>query len=467
MTYWIAGDHYVCPYLSAYTGLAFGWLRQKGYALPQVVEANLHEYLSTLLRKEVFPGFYTNGMASSVRAVALAALAEAGKTNSEDILRYAPHMPQMDLFGKAHFLMAAVKTEDVPEEVVTKTVNRILGHAVQTGGKFQFNEPWDDSYKYLLATPLRSNAAVLSALLTAGTKVQSIGDIPFKMVRAVTQTRGNRNHWENTQENIFCMNALVDYSRMYENQSPDMVVKAFFDGKHFGETKFKQKTDPAVTFKRPLTDDDPGKRADLRLTRLGKGRLYYSARIAYDLKIDNASPINAGIEIRREYAVERKGKFVLLASPVQIRRGDIVRVDLFVSVPTARHFVVVDDPVPGGLEPVNTDLATASGVDAEKGKFKAAENSFWFSFSDWTYYGGYFRSFYHRELRHSAARFYADYLPAGNYHLSYTAQAVAEGSFSVMPTHVEEMYDPDVYGKGLPERLEVNGSASDKEGEQK
>jgi uncharacterized protein YfaS (alpha-2-macroglobulin family) len=165
--------------------------------------------------------------------------------------------------------------------------------------------------------------------------------------------------------------------------------------------------------------------------------------------------------------VEREGKFILLKSPMQIRRGDIVRVDLFVSVPTARHFVVVDDPVPGGLEPVNTDLATASGVDAKKGKFKAAENSFWFSFSDWSYYGRYFWSFYHKELRHSAARFYADYLPPGNYHLSYTAQAVAEGSFSVMPVHVEEMYDPDVYGKGLPARLEVKASASEKEGEGK
>lgn len=467
MTYWIASDQYVCPYLSAYTALAFGWLRQNGYEVPQQVEANLHEYLSTLLRQEVFPSFFTKGMASSVRAVALAALAEAGKTKSEDILRYAPHLPEMDLFGKAHFLMAAVKTEDVPKEIVAKTVDRILGHASQTGGKFQFNEPWDDSYKYLLATPVRSNGAVLSALLAAGPTFKGIGDIPFKMVRAITQTRGNRNHWENTQENIFCMNALVDYSRVYENQSSDMVVKAFFEGKSFGQTRFKQKTDPAVTFKRPLADDDPGKRADLRLTREGRGRLYYSARIAYDLKIDNAAPINSGIEIRREYAVEREGKFVLLKSPMEIRRGDIVRVDLFVSVPTARHFVVVDDPVPGGLEPVNTDLATASGVDAEKGKFKAADNSFWFSFSDWKYYGSFFWSFYHKELRHSAARFYADYLPAGNYHLSYTAQAVAEGSFSVMPVHAEEMYDPDVYGKGLPARLEVKSSASEKEGEEK
>ena len=63
--------------------------------------------------------------------------------------------------------------------------------------------------------------------------------------------------------------------------------------------------------------------------------------------------------------------------------------------------------------------------------------------------------FYHRELRHEAARFYADYLPAGNYHLSYSAQAIAGGRFTAAPTRAEEMYDPDVYGRGLPAQVDI------------
>jgi len=58
-------------------------------------------------------------------------------------------------------------------------------------------------------------------------------------------------------------------------------------------------------------------------------------------------------------------------------------------------------------------------------------------------------------LRHDSARFFSDYLPNGDYHLSYTAQAIAGGMFSVLPLKVEEMYDPDVYGLGLPASLEV------------
>jgi uncharacterized protein YfaS (alpha-2-macroglobulin family) len=148
---------------------------------------------------------------------------------------------------------------------------------------------------------------------------------------------------------------------------------------------------------------------------------------------------------------------------MEVKRGELVRVDLFVDVPAARNFVVVDDPVPGGLEPVNRELATASTVDADAGEFQAAGGSFWFKYSDWSEYGVALWDFYHRELRHDSARFYADYLPAGHYHLSYAAQAIASGEFSSSATKAEEMYDPDVYGKGLPGQLVVHNPDGDKE----
>ena len=141
---------------------------------------------------------------------------------------------------------------------------------------------------------------------------------------------------------------------------------------------------------------------------------------------------------------------------MQLERGDLVRVDLFLSLPAARNFVVVDDPVPGGLEPVNRDLANASTVDADQGAYKAAEGSWWFKHDEWSGYGISRWSFYHSELRHNAARFYSEYLPAGNYHLSYTAQVIAPGEFTVLPVRAEEMYDPDVYGHGVQGLLMVD-----------
>jgi hypothetical protein len=457
MTYYIPLDRYVSPYLSAYTAIAFNWLRESGYKIPLVVEEKLHDYLLTLLRRNVVPDFYSKGMASTVRAVALAALVKHGKADLSDLRRYHRHVPQMSLFGKAHYLMAAVNVTGA-ETLRSYVFDLILAHGYQTGGKFIFSETIDDSYSRILSSALRTNGAVLSALIAyrqLHENKQSIGDIPFRLVSYITQTRKNRDHWENTQENMFCMNALLDYSRIYESESPDMQLRVLLDDVELGQTSFNDLRDPAVEFRRSIRSDDPGRKAEMILTRNGIGRVYYGARLFYAPEVLKSSSINAGIEVHREYSVERNGEWSLLQSPMQLIRGDLVRVDLFVSLPTARNFVVVDDPVPGGLEPVNRDLATASVLDADKGQFQPAGGSWWFRYSDWSSYGASRWSFYHQELRHNAARFYSEYLPAGNYHLSYTAQAIAPGEFTVMPVHAEEMYDPDIFGKGLSAKLVV------------
>ncbi|MGD9370136.1 MAG: alpha-2-macroglobulin family protein, partial [Desulfobacterales bacterium] len=252
MTYYIPLDRYVSPYLSAYTAIAFNWLRESGYKIPLVVEEKLHDYLLTLLRRNVVPDFYSKGMASTVRAVALAALVKHGKADLSDLRRYHRHVPQMSLFGKAHYLMAAVNVTGA-ETLRSYVFDLILAHGYQTGGKFIFSETIDDSYSRILSSALRTNGAVLSALIAyrqLHENKQSIGDIPFRLVRYITQTRKNRDHWENTQENMFCMNALVDYSRIYESESPDMQLRVLLDDVELGQTSFNDLRDPAVEFRR-------------------------------------------------------------------------------------------------------------------------------------------------------------------------------------------------------------------------
>jgi hypothetical protein len=449
MVYWVPEDDYASPYLSAYTALAFHWLRERGHSIPSAVETRLHEYLNQFLRADVFPEFYTRGMASSVRAVALAALAFRGSLQVADLERYRTHVKDMDLFGKSHFLMAANALGVNASEVE----DAIFAHSNRSGGKIVFTESVDDEYTRILYSPERTQCAVLSALTRRSSRPE--GDLPFELTRTITQSRGKRDRWENTQENVFCMNALIDYSRLYESEAPSFTLRTFFDGEALGEARFDDRRDPPVDHERPLRAADPGKSAQLRLSKLGPGRLYYAARLFYSPKELKTDPVNSGMEIRREYSVQRGGEWILLQEPMRLRAGELVKVDLFLSLPAPRNFVVVDDPVPGGLEPVNRDLATASTVDADQAEFEGASTSFWFTRDDWFYFGYSRWSFYHKELRHEAARFYSEWLPAGNYHLSYAAQAIAPGEFQVLPVHAEEMYDPDVFGQGVPQTLVV------------
>jgi uncharacterized protein YfaS (alpha-2-macroglobulin family) len=457
MVYYVPKDEYADPYLSSYTALAFGWLKERGYNVPAQVEEKLHKYLQTMLRKDVMPDLYTKGMASTVRAVALAALAEQGKATLADLQRYEPHVPEMSLFGKAHYLLALTKVAGTAK-MQQAVVKAILAHANQTGGSLVFSEALDSGYRHILASSLRDNCAVFSALLAyhkANPSDASIGEMPYQLMRTIVQSRKGRDHWYSTQANLFAVKALADFSRIYEAKKPDMTLHAFLDKEPIGSATFKDLTEPPAEFDRPLKPEDVGRKAVVKLKKEGEGRFYYAATVAYSPAKLRSDAVNSGIEVHREYSVERNGSWTLLESPMQIKTGELVRVDLYVSLPAERHFVVVDDPVPGGLEPVNRDLATASTVDARKGENEHPKGSFWFHFDGWLDYGYSRWSFYHKELRFDSARFYSEYLAPGNYHLSYVAQAISPGEFIVLPTHAEEMYDPDVYGKSTPAELKV------------
>lgn len=454
MAYWVADDRYVDPYLSAYTALAFNWLKAQGYTVPEAVESRLHSYLQGFLRGEAVPDWYSQGMRSSVRAVALAALAQDHEASLDDLHRYEPYLKDMSLFGQAFFMQAALELGG--QDLATEDLKLILNHSNETGGKFEFSETLDDGYNRILSTPMRSNCVILSSLSRYVRSKQPdaavISDVPFKLTRSITATRGGRDHWENTQENLFCMQALADYAQAYEQTAPKLKLDVSAGNATLGTAEFHSVQDPAVALTRPMAPTAGP--LPVAIAPQGEGRYYYAVRLDYAPKA-LSDAINDGLEIHREYSVQRDSKWVLLKSPMTIARGELVRVDLYVSVPTAREFVVVDDPVPGGLEPVDQNLATSSSRDVKAGQFQAAGGAFWFNFDDWRDYGLQFWDFYHQELRHDSARFYSDYLPGGHYHLSYSAQAVASGRFTVQPPKAEEMYDPDVFGLDASAVLEV------------
>src|SRR5262249_35603656 len=157
-------DQYVSPDLSAYTALAFTWLHTRGYVVPTAVEARLHDYLLAYLRHESAPDFYSRSMRATVQAMALAALAPHGKVSREDLQRYHAHVGEMSLFGQAHYLLALTQVADTAE-MQAEVLDMMRAHANETSGKFVFSEELDAAYQRLLYSSLRTNCAILSALV--------------------------------------------------------------------------------------------------------------------------------------------------------------------------------------------------------------------------------------------------------------------------------------------------------------
>ena len=239
MGFWSAQDERVSPYLSAATALGFNRLRAAGYRVPGDVQTKLDGYLGRLLREDAAPTFYTAGMVSSVRAVALQALAERGKLTLADLQRYESAAPQMDLFGLAAYLDAAVRVQGA-EPLAASLTQQILAHANQSGGQFHFSEPWDDGYSQMLASPLRSESRHPHGLrpLWGDHRRPPVGGrrTPQAGAHHHPQTRGGRDHWENTQENLYCTSALGEYASVYEQTTPALQIHASLEGGGFAGT---------------------------------------------------------------------------------------------------------------------------------------------------------------------------------------------------------------------------------------
>ena len=459
MAFYQASNDYANPYLSAYTALALTWLRDAGYEIPEAQENRLHEYLITILKNDDFPTFFSAGMKSSVRGVALAALARRGKITLDDLTRYSQAVKEMNVFGKAHYLSAAVQLANTTNQQ-TNAIRQILSFTQQSGATIKISEPVEAISARILDSNMRTQCAVLDTFiqLTRGKEkalAEQVRPLLPKLVRSITLERKRKDRWENTQENLFCLNALARYSEVYEGTNPNLELSVRLDTRELAKVAWRGLESEPLEVSRPLVAADAGRSEELTVTPLGKGRFYYSSRLTYALTELKQTPTNSGLELTREYSVQRNGAWTLLKAPVALSQGDLVKVDLYLRTAAPRNYVVVEDPIPGGLEPVNRDLATTSSVDAQNASIPAPQGSVWFNSREWLDFGVNFWSFYHKELHHSSARFYSEYIPAGNYHLSYVSQAITSGEFVILPAHAEEMYDPDVFGDSAPDMLRV------------
>jgi uncharacterized protein YfaS (alpha-2-macroglobulin family) len=139
----------------------------------------------------------------------------------------------------------------------------------------------------------------------------------------------------------------------------------------------------------------------------------------------------------------------------ELLAGELVLVDLTVVTPAPRQYVVLDDALPAGLEAIDPKLfttadwlknsgfaddASCSGCGGEQGADDAS---------------GYRAPYDRNEVRDDRVLFFVDQLPAGLWHYRYLARATTLGRFVLPPTRVEEMYEPEVFGRTATAVIEV------------
>ncbi|HEU4698621.1 MAG TPA: alpha-2-macroglobulin family protein [Gemmatimonadales bacterium] len=192
----------------------------------------------------------------------------------------------------------------------------------------------------------------------------------------------------------------------------------------------------------------------LRLEASG-GSTYYFLTVTEIPRTAAVRPDARGIRVERWYEDYATGKPIVSAPA-----GALVRVRLRVTVPDERHMVVLDDPLPAGLEAVDLSLRTTGalpgpGATAERpGEAPEAEGEGlareggggeWWAYGSWD--GGWWSPFDHRELRDDRVVYFATVLWKGSYTATYVARATTPGVFVRPPAQAEEMYNRAVAGR--------------------
>lgn len=449
MRYYPGGHDEGDVYLSVFTGYSFVMMKKQGYKIDPKVESNLRAYLKGLLSSDInWNNWYDREARNSTKALIVSVLTEMGEKNlNATVAKLFSEREGLDLFGLS-FLTGFMSQEKTYQNEAKTLVSKLISLRDSQGGRSSFKEPnerKDDLYKFWNSTDNRSNCAVLQNLTKFSTDKAMVSEV----VRYVLQEMDDSGHWYNTQENIYCFEALRLYAEKFEAEPSKGKLEVKVDSKEVSKETVTKKKLSTLTLDNGLI----GKETKNISMKASEGELYYSSILRYETPFKSREKVEQGFGLSKKiYKLDSSGaksNWLLMKDEVlRLKRGDVLKVVVDVTTTSDRYQVMLNDNLAGCLEPINTQLATTSLVNEAlvTGTPKVYE---W----ETPFYRG--NGFEYLDLRLDAAQFYARKLKKGTFQVEYMVQTIATGEFLMPEARIEEMYYPDVHGTEKGRKLIV------------
>lgn len=305
---------------------------------------------------------------------------------------------------------------------------RAEGSVTSRGNAAEVTAPHDVQRTLPLSSDLRRHAVTLNALLAA----EPTHVLAAPLVRTLLRARKGGS-WGSTQESAFALLGLDAYRRAQEKTEPEFDALVFLGGQLLGQKRFVGRSTQAQDFSvkmRNLASD-----GNLVFQRKGAGTLFFEARLQYARTELPKEALESGFMVQKTMTPlggRVPGDAVPPRDANQASHGEMVLVELTVLTPSGRRFVVVEDPLPAGLEGLDMSLDNAQGSLARLLQPGG---------------GGYGYAWYRSEMRDDRVLFFVDDMPAGVYRYRYLARATTRGMFVTPPARAMEMYQEEVYGR--------------------
>ena len=281
-------------------------------------------------------------------------------------------------------------------------------------------------------SPVAGQAQVLSLLVESAAPSDDVD-------RALSSLLGLRRdgRWGGCDcDDAEAMNALVLYART-QPAPPDFEALAQLAGiairapipRVYDRRRFEQ-TIPMARL--------PKGRSSVNLSKTGTGTLHYVVALRYGVLVDTPGIYNG---IRVDRFVRAAGSAPVIASfgltippAAVLTAGKVYDIEDRVTTDHALANVVVEDPLPGGLEAIDASFATSTQY------FEAAQSSWQLD--------------YQAIYRDRILGFAAD-LPAGVYAFHYLVRSVTPGDFVWPGARVSLQYAPEQFGRTASSRVTI------------
>jgi alpha-2-macroglobulin len=253
----------------------------------------------------------------------------------------------------------------------------------------------------------------------------------------------NRNYgawWASTKQTAMALYGLLDYMRARREGAADASVEVFVNGASVGTRAF---TPESLTAPDPVVLTAPAVAGSntIEIRKKGGGSVYWSAAAEY---FDTSGA--AGRTGSRKLALVRKyysltpvrvqDRIVYRETPFggNAQPGDLLLVRVDAAGSNDWRYLVIEDPIPAGVEPVQQ----VNLYELER------KMEFWDGSR--------------REYRDDRVVFFQESFATGHYQFVYLLKVTTPGVFRAMPAQISAMYVPDATASSEPQTLTVGAA---------
>ena len=370
------------------------------------------------------------------RAYALYSLGIAGYGDLAATQALADQVFKLDPFSQAALALALheMGTDDQALEIL----GTLAQSAQQMNGWVYWPQPNEDGHYYekTMSSTTRSTAMVLDAYAHLDPENELVGG----MVRYLMSQRRSYG-WGSTNETSFAILALTDHLLTLETQAEQTPYAILLNGEILSQGTLGA-GQISTNLSIPNEAISPGTNL-VEISGDPAVRLYYSITSRMYLPQAEISPKGV-VSVSREYVNPQTGGSALNS----VVAGQLVRVNLSVTLENETSYLIIEDRLPGGFEALNENLNTSSHA----GNFDpyCGGDSYECTFYHWQEYG-----YNNKEIHTDRVSFFITEAAPGTLTISYLARATHAGSFVAMPTEVSAMYDETIWGRSASEVLIV------------